>query len=188
MTPHACRQVGRCHAERVPDRPERFDSFALDIEPNGVKSAGARNRGLMALSDRVRRQVGPTYALGAIIPPPRAIERKKGYWKDFPYTMLAGTYNVFLPMNYYTFNTRHAAPIYTATTANMRILRSQPGCASTPVHMIGGISGDSSAAQVKQFVRAINETGCIGASLYGWARTSHAAWRVLSAVATSAAP
>ncbi len=92
---------------------EKFDSFALDIEPNGVKSADARNRALTTLSE---------------------------------------------------------------------VLRAQPGCASTPVHMIGGISGDSSAAQVTQFVRAVNETGCIGASLYGWAGTSHAAWRLMSAV------
>jgi len=70
----------------------------------------------------------------------------------------------------------------------MRVLRAQPGCATAPVHMIGGISNKSSPAQVEQFVRAAREMGCIGASLYGWKGTSVAAWRELAAVNTSATP
>ena len=167
---------------------QSFDSFALDIESTVVKPVSLRNLGLAALSQQVRARVGRNYALGAIIPSPVGIATKKGFWSDFPYAALATTYDVFLPMNYYSFSSRSAAAPHTSTTSNMRVLRAQPGCATTPVHMIGGISNKSSAAQVEQFVRAARETGCIGASLYGWKGTSAAAWRALAAVGTSATP
>jgi hypothetical protein len=161
---------------------QKFDSFALDIESTVVKSESARNQELAALSARIRGRVGAGYALGAIIPSPVGLAGAKSHWRGFPYAPLARTYDVFLPMHYYTFDIRTAKATYTSTLANMRLLRAQPGCAATPVHMIGGISGPSSTAQVHQFVRAVRETGCIGASLYGWAGTSAAAWKELAAL------
>lgn len=85
-------------------------------------------------------------------------------------------------MDYYTFDIQRAAPVRTATLADVRILRSQPGCASTPVHMIGGIAQDSSTAQVREFVRAVHDADCVGGSLYGWAGTSHSEWQQLAGV------
>ena len=165
-----------------------FDSFALDIESTVVKPVSLRNQGLTTLSQQVRARVGPDYALGAIIPSPVGISTKKGFWSDFPYAMLAATYDVFLPMHYYSFSSHSAAAPHTSTTSNVQVLRAQPGRATAPVHMIGGISNKSSPAQVEQFVRAAREMGCIGASLYGWKGTSVAAWRELAAVNTSATP
>jgi len=172
---------------KTPDG-QAFDSFALDIESTVVKPVSLRNQGLTTLSQQVRARVGPDYALGAIIPSPAGISTKKGFWSDFPYAMLATTYDVFLPMHYYSFSSHSAAAPHISTSSNMAVLRAQPGCATTPVHMIGGISDKSSAVQVEQFVRAVRETGCIGASLYGWKGTSAAAWRELAAVNTSATP
>ena len=123
-----------------------------------------------------------------IIPSPVGLSTKKGYWSDFPYAMLASTYDVFLPMHYYTFSTHNPTLAYTSTLSNMRVLRAQAGCATAPVHMIGGISGKSSAAEVQQLVRAARETGCVGASVYGWAGTSAAAWRELASLNTSTTP
>jgi len=156
---------------KTPDG-QAFDSFALDIESTVVKPVSLRNQGLTTLSQQVRARVGPDYALGAIIPSPAGISTKKGFWSDFPYAMLATTYDVFLPMHYYSFSSHSAAAPHISTSSNMAVLRAQPGCATTPVHMIGGISDKSSAVQVEQFVRAVRETGCIGASLYGWKGTS----------------
>jgi len=62
------------------------------------------------------------------------------------------------------------------------VLRTKPGCSSTPVHLIGGLAENSSTSEVKQFVRGVAETGCIGGSLYGWAATTGAEWRELAAI------
>ena len=67
---------------------EAFDSFALDIEWSGVTPVSLRNRRMLALSDRLRAEVGPDYALGAIIPN-RADGLRRDYWQPFPYAELA---------------------------------------------------------------------------------------------------
>lgn len=163
---------------------QRFDSFALDIESSAVKPDALRNQGLATLSARIRDHVGPKYPLGAIIPSPYGLSLKKGSWNDFPYQAIAQTYDVFVPMDYYTYHASNAAQAYDITAACTRVIRAQPGCATIPVHMIGGIAEKSSPGEVQQFVRASRETGCIGASLYGWAGTTDPAWREMAPVAS----
>jgi hypothetical protein len=167
---------------------QRFDSFALDIESSTVKPEALRNQGLATLSARIRSHVGPKYELGAIVPSPYGLSLKKGSWNDFPYQAIAQTYDVFVPMDYYTYHASNAAQAYDITISCMRVLRAQPGCATIPVHMIGGIAEKSSPEQAQQFVRASRETGCIGASLYGWAGTTEAEWREMSSVLASWGP
>ena len=53
----------------------RFDSFALDIESNVVRSITTRNRRALDLSRRIRAAVGPAYPLGAIVPDARSTSR-----------------------------------------------------------------------------------------------------------------
>ena len=161
---------------------QAFDSFALDIESSAIDSEAMRNRGLKALSLKMRRLVGPAYPLGAIIPAPVDLRKTNGVWHSFPYTMLAETYDVFLPMGYYTFHGGGARSAYTDARANLRILRSQPGCAQTPIHLIGGIAEKSSTGQVQAFAQAVREGNCLGASMYGWAGTTPAAWRALQKI------
>ncbi len=167
---------------------QTFDSLALDIECQDIHSEAMRNRGLKALSQRIRALVGPTYPLGAIIPAPVGLRKDTSAWHNFPYTMLASVYDVFVPMGYYTVHGGGARTAYDDSRSNVKILRSQPGCAQAQVHLIGGIAEDSSAPQVKAFVQATREGKCIGASLYGWAGTSSRAWRALWAIKPSAGP
>ena len=161
---------------------QRFDSFAMDIESHAIASQTGRNAALTALSQRVRSLVGPTYPLGAIIPAPVGLAKKQGGWTVFPYTMLARTYDVFLPMAYYTYHAHGASAVYADAVANVHILHAQKGCATTPIHLIGGISERSSTLETQAFVRAVRDTSCYGASVYGWAGTSLAAWRKLAVV------
>jgi hypothetical protein len=161
---------------------QKFDGFALDIESSAVKSESVRNRRLEALSTRIRALVGPSYALGAIIPSPVGLAKKAGYWDNFPYTAVARDYDVFLPMSYYTYHGKTASAAYADTRNNVRILRAQPGCATIPIHLIGGIAEDSSAMQVRSFVRGVRETDCFGASFYSWPGTTAAHWRELAAI------
>ena len=161
---------------------QKFDSVALDIESTAVKSFDVRNRNLAALSRQVRRRVGGSYPLGGIIPSPVGLRKKTGFWDVFPYSTIAESYDVVLPMGYYTYHGHTSAQARADVAANMRILRAQRGCSRIPVHLIGGIAGLSSAAQVGAFARAARDSGCIGASIYDWAGTNDAKWRELARV------
>ncbi len=161
---------------------ESFDSFALDIESAAVKSERARNRAFARLSLDIRAMVGPGYPLGAIIPSPVGLTKKVGFWDTFPYATVARTYDVVLPMGYYTFQVAGAKAVYANAIGNVRVLRAQPGCGTIPVHLIGGLAESSNGAEVAAFVRGARAEGCIGASLYGWAGTSVAEWRALRGV------
>ena len=161
---------------------QRFDSFALDIESDAVGSVSTRNRNLETLTKRIRAKVGSSYPLGAIIPSPVGLAKGSGYWNSFPYAMCARYYDVFVPMAYYSYHTHSTSGTLADALANVRILRSQPGCKNKPIHLIGGISENSSTAQVHAFVQAVKRTDCYGASLYGWPGTTSGAWRELKAL------
>jgi hypothetical protein len=163
---------------------QSFDSFALDIESNVVKSESERNRRLLWLSKKIRALAGPAYPLGAIIPSPVGLNKKRGYWNAFPYTALAREYDVFLPMSYYTYHGTGPLAAYADTLGSVNIIRDQKGCSQVPIHLIGGISEDSTPPEVRAFVQAANESStCVGASLYGWPGTSAGQWQKLRALA-----
>ena len=166
---------------RTPDG-QKFDSFALDIESGAVKTQQARNRTLMTLSRQIRDAAGPSYPLGAITPSPVGLSRKGSYWSRFPYSELAGIYDVFLPMGYYTYHGKGAKLAYSDTVGNARIIRAQPGCSAIPIHMIGGEAEKTTTAEVAAFVRGARDVGCVGASLYGWAGTKADSWQALQGV------
>jgi len=110
------------------------------------------------------------------------LARKAGYWDSFPYQMLAQNYDVILPMGYWTYHTGSVDGAYGETRANIRILRSQPCCATVPIHLIGGCAEDAGVAETAAFVRAAREGRILGASLYGWAGTSAGQWQALGAL------
>jgi hypothetical protein len=96
--------------------------------------------------------------------------------------MLAGVYDVFVPMSYYTYHVRGYTGAYDDTLGNVRILRAQKGCEKTPIHLIGGTAEESTANEVRAFVRAAGETRVFGASLYTWAGTTGAQWTELKGI------
>lgn len=160
---------------------QKFDSFALDIESSAVKPVSERNSRLMRVSKMLRQYVGPKYPLGAIIPSPWGMKRN-GYWSPFPYRSLASVYDVFVPMSYYTYHGDGATAAYDDTIANMTVLRAQSGCATEPVHLIGGIATRSTSAEVRAFVKASKETSAVGASLYAYPETRAGHWTALAAL------
>jgi len=160
---------------------QKVDSFALDIESTAVKSFSKRNRNLAELSRRLREHVGPDYTLGGIIPSPVGLTKRTGFWDVFPYSEVAASYDVLLPMAYYTFDASNAAEARAYALSSMRILRAQPGCSEVPVHLIGGIADKSSSSEIRAFAQAAKETGCIGVSIYDWAGMSAGRWRALEA-------
>jgi hypothetical protein len=158
---------------------QAFDSFALDIEANGVNPVSRRNAALLKLSRRIRGDVGPAYELGAIVPDQRSTSAGNVLWPSFPYGAVARYYDVFLPMAYSTFNrARGAAGVYRYTAANVRFVRRATG---RPVHVIGGVTDDMSHAEQVAVARASADAGAIGVSLYKFPLYDTGSWAALSA-------
>ena len=162
---------------------EAFDSFALDIEAKVVPSAAKRSVRLLGLSRALRKAVGPDYPLGAIIPSPRGMQLRPDYWPRFPYAGLVRSYDVFMPMGYFTYRYKTAAATRAYTEANLEILRAETGDEALAVHAVGGLAGPATVAQVRAFATAAADEGALGASMYDYATTSAAQWRALSAAA-----
>ncbi len=160
---------------------ERVDSFALDIEARSVRPVSTRNARLLRLADRLRDEVGPGYALGAIVPSPRRLDLYPQSWPGFPYKRLAKVFDVFLPMAYWTFHapTLNDARAYTRdSVSGIRALVGDPDIA---VHAIGGTARDATSAGVRGFIAATRECGVRGISLYDFLTTSTSAWREIAA-------
>jgi hypothetical protein len=160
-----------------------FDSFALDIESSSVRSPALRNGRLLDLSRRLRATVGPSYALGAIIPSPRGMQLLPHYWPGFPYSDLYRIYDVFLPMAYFSYRAHGTAPVARYVQRSVEIIRARTGDPDVAVHVIGGISQRTGPAEAQGFMRAVHGCRTLGFSLYDFAGTSPAAWRTLTAAA-----
>jgi hypothetical protein len=158
-------------------RGERFDSFALDIESDIVTSESLRNQRLISLSARLRRAVGPNYALGAIIPSPVGMIRHRHYWRSFPYRAVARLYDVFLPMAYFTDHHVHGIHgVRTYMAADFVVIRNRTGRPHIPIHVIGGISASMTAADTTGFMRAVADCEPLGYSLYAFSVMRPGMW------------
>ena len=157
-----------------------FDGFALDIESSAVKRAGIRTSRVLALSRQLRNAVGPDYALGAIIPSPRGMELLPKYWPGFPYADLAKLYDVFLPMDYWTFSVKGTDATYGYTARSLAILRRAVGDPDVPIHLVGGTTGKTKVADDKAFVQLVSDDGHLaGWSLFDYFGTKPAEWKAL---------
>ena len=161
---------------------QRFDSFALDIESPLVEDPHVRTERMLTLSRRIRDAVGPSYALGAIIPSPRGMAKHPEYWPGFPYQELDKLYDVFVPMTYFTWRVSGEDGAHGYTTAVVQIIRHRVGRRSVPIHVIGGISDDSTQSEARGFVHALREQGVIGGSYYAYHGTTKHLWWELDRV------
>lgn len=159
-------------------RGHRFDSFGLDIEAPIVRNVWRRNRRLLDLSKQLRALVGPDYPLGAITPDPV----KSLYWPDFPYKRLKSLYDVFVPMGYFSFRAHGYKDVKRYTVKSIRVIRRESEDRDVPIHLIGGIGGETETPEVKGFVRAVRGNGVLGASYYDFAVTSEQEWRQLETI------
>jgi hypothetical protein len=164
---------------------ERFDSFALDIEASIVASEPLRNERLIHLSARLRKAVGPRYALGAIIPSPLGMIRHRHYWRSFPYRAVARIYDVFLPMAYFTDRDLHGIhEVRTYLAVDVAVIRRRTGNPHVPIHLIGGISGSMTAVDTTGFMRAVADCDPLGYSLYAFSVMRPGQWPKLRGPAT----
>ena len=160
---------------------EQFDSFALDIEATLVRSPAKRNERLLTLTRRLRAAVPQELALGAIVPSPRGMQLRPWYWPRFPFAQLARSYDVFLPMGYFTYRPHYRGGSAAYTLSNIRSLRAGTGDPALPVHVIGGIADAVTPGQLRGFLQAARAGAAIGSSLYDFALTTPRQWRQLQA-------
>jgi hypothetical protein len=161
---------------------QRFDAFALDIEPSGTTPRGAlRDDNLRRLSNRLRAAVGPTYKLGAIIPSPIGLSLSPKFWPDFPYATIGRFYDVVLPMSYWTYRVSGPTATYDYTMGNIAFLRSALGPAVS-LHVIGGNAGASGRLETRAFVQACNDARVTGASMWHFTAYGDEDWQEMSAL------
>ncbi len=162
----------------------RFDGVALDIEWRGdVPDHAERNARLVELSRRLRERMGDE-ALGAIVPPPVLLEVvNTDNWPDFPWPELSGLYDVWLPMSYWTLRSSSSGyrDGYVYTEENVRRMRANLGDPDAVVHPIGGIADAASEESYRGFVRAAEEAGAVGLSVYDFDTTGDVGWEILTA-------
>jgi hypothetical protein len=158
---------------------QSFDSFALDIEANGVNPVWRRNAALLKLSRMIRDEVGPDYELGAIVPDQLSTSSGNVLWPNFPYAETAPYYDVFLPMAYSSFNrARGARRVYEYVAANIRFVRRATG---KPVHVIGGLTDSMTRREETAVAQAARDAGAVGASLYKFPLYDRGSWAALGA-------
>ncbi len=149
----------------------RFDGVAVDIEfIEGVPDVTERSSRLVDLSTRLR-QARPNEAIGAIVPPPVQLEViNPSYWPDFPWRALETSYDVWLPMAYWTVRSTDSGyrDAYRYSEESTRRMRNNLARPDVVVHIIGGIGDETSSADLEGLRRAVEDTGAIGASIYDW--------------------
>jgi hypothetical protein len=168
-------------AFRTP-RGGALDSMAVDIESSAVPSPALRSARLLQLAAWLRASVGPSYPLGAIIPSPRGMQLSPSYWPGFPFSSLAQSFDVVLPMDYATYHRDTPAGVVTYERTSLRILAHQMESAPLPIHAIGGLAPDSGKWMTWAFVQTALAQGVIGAGLYDLPTTRPGAWWALEHV------
>lgn len=162
----------------------RFDGIAVDIEyRRDVPDHAERNRRLLELSRRLRNEVGER-ALGAIVYPPVLFDEiRPDFWPDFPWKELAQSFDVWLPMAYWTEIAAESSygDGYRYTEVGTRQLLGKLDDPSALVHAVGGVADTSTVDDYEGFLRAVDETGALGFSMYDYRTTSPAGWRLLAA-------
>ena len=151
---------------RLPD----VAGIGVDIESTAVASPAVRSARMVELSRAVRAAL-PERALSAIVLP--AVDTdvvNLKYWPGFPWQEIRGIYDVWQPMGYWT--NRSARSGYRDaeryTRENVERLRAHLRDPKAVVHPIGGIMNKAGTSDVTGYLKAVRETGCVGASLYTW--------------------
>jgi hypothetical protein len=158
-----------------------FDSFALDIESAEVRRPSLRTARLLRVSAAIRRAAGREYPLGAIVVSPDRLVRTDPYfWPGFPWRELAETYDVFLPMTYYTYRVEGPRATARYTARSVQVIRRQTSGLRVPIHVVGGISFDATGPETQGFVDTVLERDVIGASYYTFPGITVDQWKALS--------
>jgi hypothetical protein len=155
--------------------------LAVDIESVAVPDAAERNRRLVELSTRLRDAIGPEKAIAAITPAAVQLQVvNPDFWPGFPWHQVAATYDVVMPMSYWTLRKGDLRNGRTYTDANLERTRASLGDADIPIVPVGGLAEDSTVADLQGMVASITAHTAPGGGLYDWATATPEQWETLS--------
>lgn len=155
---------------------QHFDAVGLDIEDNDVAVA-TRNARLVDLTRKVRARTW--LPVSAIVLPPVLTEIvHPNFWGGpFPWAALRSSYDIWIPMGYYSAYTKwpHWRNAASSTTEDIRRIRAHLQ-ARVPIAYAGGLAGSSTATDYSRFTSAARAEGALGVSAYDYATTPGWAW------------
>lgn len=162
----------------------RFDGFAPDIESRGEFGCqGATgdelrakfNEGIVEYNKRLRAAVGGDKVLGGIVVDAKNNERSPARWSGFPWADIGKTYDVIMPMAYWTAAKAggcEEVQVDTATYIKEVAQKTTSLMGQTKhMHIIGGIADCISPAETAGYVSSSKSIGGLGVSLYDFATT-----------------
>ena len=155
------------------------EGVGVDIESIDVGDIGQRNAALIHVSQELRRNL-PATPIGAIVMPPTLLEViNPHFWPAFPWRAIAGSYDAWLPMTYWTLRSSESGlrDGFTYADDSIHRLRADLGTPVAAIHPIGGNGIDGiHNNDVERFVTAIHANGAIGGSVYEWVGTDAVLW------------
>jgi hypothetical protein len=155
--------------------------LAVDIESVAIPDAAERNRRLVELSTRLRDAIGPDKAIAAITPSAVQLQVvNPDFWPGFPWHQVAATYDVVMPMSYWTLRKGDLRNGRTYTDANLERTRASLGDADIPIVPVGGLAEDSTVADLQGMVASIAAHTAPGGGLYDWATATPEQWKALA--------
>jgi len=161
--------------------------IGVDIESTAVADPALRSARMVDLSRAVRAALPDRPLSGIVLPAVDTDVINLKYWPGFPWQQIRGIYDVWQPMGYWT--NRTAASGYRSaerfTRENVERLRAHLGDPKAVVHPIGGIMDKASPTDVTGYLKAVRDTGSVGASLYTWGTQKPESYPLMRAARTS---
>jgi hypothetical protein len=155
--------------------------LAVDIESTAVADIAERNRRLLDLSARLRSEIGSDRTLAAITPSAVHIQVvNPDYWPAFPWREVAATYDVLVPMTYWTIRTGALQDGARYVGENLDRVRASVGGADVVIVPVGGLAEQATLDDLTGMVGAIDERGAPGGGLYDWATANPQQWAALT--------
>jgi hypothetical protein len=148
---------------------DRFDGLAVDIEyTEGEADLATRNANLIAFSHGLREAV-PDAPIGAVILSSVHLEVvNTNFWPAFPYAEIGSSYDVWMPMAYWTIRLAPYDDGYLYAKESVDRLRADLGDPAALMAPIGGIADEMTDEHMDQFAAALSDVGAIGGSFYNW--------------------
>ena len=162
----------------------RVDGLGVDIESIAVEDVVERNSRLIDLSTRLRASIPAERPIAAITLSSVHLELvNPTYWPGYPWGYVASTYDVIMPMAYWSIRQGELRDGGRYVGENIDRIRASTGDPDVPIHVIGGIADGVTDDDLAAMVEAIETRGAIGGSLYDWQTSRPAQWATLAPLA-----
>lgn len=163
----------------------RVDGLGVDIESIAVEDVAERNSRLVDLSTQLREALPAERPIAAITLSSVHLEVvNPAYWPGYPWGYLATTYDVIMPMAYWSIRQGDLREGGRYVGENIDRIRASTGDPDIPIHVIGGIADGVTDDDLTAMVGAIEAGGAIGGSLYDWQTSQPEHWSTLAPLAS----